>query len=311
MLGKARPASDQTRSDISRLLDPSYTTSYYTTQQQTTYGAYVDAQGNMHDPDYRHFPLIQHASQYSSSRRTTGHTRPHWELVDEEAGLLDADEDLPEEDPFHAHTYNTNSPKRNSYGTYKSASPSPRHYPASHRSSSPSGGMRIYPRTTTSAGFGGAVLSSPSEVSAWSASSCSESSSPSSTCSSVLRSPSAYEAASEKSRCRISASLKRKRRRSAATAASEKEMMREREFDDENDFLYRQEWPVAEEEEEEEELAQEAEDEAREERVVETGDDVPTCNEVLRRRWQALSLSIRFGMFRAERRIKRRVQSLI
>jgi len=40
-------------------------------------------------------------------------------------------------------------------------------------------------------------------------------------------------------------------------------------------------------------------------------DSVPTCAESLKKQWQAWSLRVRFGMFRAERRIKRRVQSLI
>ena len=52
-------------------------------------------------------------------------------------------------------------------------------------------------------------------------------------------------------------------------------------------------------------------DEPRRRVVEEDGDCVPSCMDALRRRWQAFSLSIRFGMFRAERRIKRRVQSLI
>ncbi|KAI0310940.1 hypothetical protein OF83DRAFT_1178052, partial [Amylostereum chailletii] len=33
----------------------------------------------------------------------------------------------------------------------------------------------------------------------------------------------------------------------------------------------------------------------------------PTCGEQFRRHWQALSLSLRFSLFRAQRRIKRRV----
>jgi hypothetical protein len=37
----------------------------------------------------------------------------------------------------------------------------------------------------------------------------------------------------------------------------------------------------------------------------------PTCTQNLKRQWQALSLRFRFSMFRAQRRIKRRVQNLI
>ncbi|RXW17904.1 hypothetical protein EST38_g7952 [Candolleomyces aberdarensis] len=299
MLGKVRSASSfedyhhRARSDISRLLDPSYTTY----SQQKTYSAYVDAQGNMHDPDYRQFPLIQQASQYSATRRTLNATvtRPHWELVDEDALLLDDDEDLllQPEDSYY--------PKRNSFGA-KSTVSTPRTYPSARRSHSPSGGMRLYPRST--AGFSGAILTQ-SEVSpptSWSSSSSSESSSPSSTCSSVLRSR------SQEASCRIASSLKRKRRRSTATSGSDKENKKVKkvseEFDD-DEYLYstrNQEETVFEEEDEEDEMSRRREPE---------DDTVPTCGESLKKQWQAWSLRIRFGMFRAERRIKRRVQSLI
>ncbi|KAJ2916973.1 hypothetical protein MD484_g3441, partial [Candolleomyces efflorescens] len=299
MLGKVRSASSfednhhRARSDISRLLDPSYTTY----AQQTTYSAYVDAQGNMHDPDYRQFPLIHQTSQYSATRRTMNATvtRPHWELVDEDALLHDDDEDLliQPEDTYYS--------KRNSFGA-KSTVSTPRHYPSSRRSHSPTGGMRLYPRSN--AGFSGAILTQ-SEVSpptSWSLSSSSESSSPSSTCSSVLRSQDAP--------CRIASSLKRKRRRSTATTGSDKVKKEKEEFDD-DEYLYstrNQEETVF--EEEEPRYGEEDEEEMSPRRKPEE-DTVPTCGESLKKQWQAWSLRIRFGMFRAERRIKRRVQSLI
>ncbi|KAF9014221.1 hypothetical protein BDQ17DRAFT_1320845 [Cyathus striatus] len=41
------------------------------------------------------------------------------------------------------------------------------------------------------------------------------------------------------------------------------------------------------------------------------GDWTPTCGQSLRRQWQAFALRFRFGVFRAQRRVKRRVHSLL
>ncbi|TEB15060.1 hypothetical protein FA13DRAFT_9316 [Coprinellus micaceus] len=317
MLSKGRTSSPRgalrTNDELSRILDPSYTSSSHI--RASTYGPYVDAQGTLHDPDYRHFPLIQQSSQYSAKRRNTkSSNRPHWELVDEEAGLLTDDEDMLLERDSETGYY----AKRNSW-TAKPTTSSPRHYSPSRRSSYP-------PRSSA---FSGAILS-PADVSpptSWSSSSAySQSSSPASTSSSVLQQPSRsspFEAGSEKSKCRIGSSLGRKRRSSAATALSaEKDAKKAKrtsfDYDDEDYTWYRrEEEPVAEVEEIEDEDVvprdyQTEEDEDEEpRRVEEDGDCVPSCADALKRRWQALSLSIRFGMFRAEKRIKRRVQSLI
>jgi len=46
--------------------------------------------------------------------------------------------------------------------------------------------------------------------------------------------------------------------------------------------------------------------------AAEVGDEyVPTCTQSLRRQWQALALSVRFGVFRAQRRVMRRVASVV
>lgn len=311
MLGKARSSSsfdgNRARSDLNRLLDPTYSTSCYNDNH-----AYVDAHGDLHDPDYRHFPLLQQ----SYNRRSPNATRPHWELIHEEASLLDNDDDLLllEED---SHYYYSSS-KRNSFGGYnKSLTSSPRnHYAASHRSSSPSrvGITSAYSRGVGAGGFSNLEVSPPTS---WSSSSSSESSS--SPASYDLRSSSPFDAASEKSRCRIASSLKSRRRRSGATASVSDKIRHakraSRDFDDEvtHDYLYRQEWPVAEEEEQEVQEAEEREDMGSRRRVEQdlSSESVPTCSDVLKKRWQRLSLSIQFGMFRAERRIKRRVKSLL
>ena len=337
MLSKGRTSSPRdilrTNDELSRILDPSYTSSSHV--RSSTYAPYVDAQGTLHDPDYRHFPLLhQHSS--SPRRRSTAKSshRPHWELVDEEAGLLTDDDDMLLQEDTETGYY----AKRNSWGARPTTTTtsSPRHYSPSRRSSYP-------PRSSA---FSGAILlSSPADVSpptSWSSSGSAysqSSSSPASTSSSVLQqqqapsrsSPFEAGSSSEKSRCRIGSSLSRKRRGSAATALSADKDARKAakrtsfDYDDEDYTWYRrgEEGPVAEVaevEEEEEEVAvprdyqtdeDEDDDDGEPRRVEEDADCVPSCTDALKRRWQALSLSIRFGMFRAEKRIKRRVQSLI
>ncbi|KAF8915457.1 hypothetical protein CPB85DRAFT_1294526 [Mucidula mucida] len=84
------------QSDISRILDPSYySSSKHTTQPRV----YYDRKGNMHDPDYRHFPIMPSSYATTSS--------------------LDSDEEEQYVDPF-------SQPR-----AYSRASPFPSSSPAS------------------------------------------------------------------------------------------------------------------------------------------------------------------------------------
>ena len=56
MLGKHQYAPATRASDISRLLDPSYTSASGSPYQTVVY---VDHSGDFHDPDYRDFPIVQ------------------------------------------------------------------------------------------------------------------------------------------------------------------------------------------------------------------------------------------------------------
>jgi hypothetical protein len=56
MLGKHQYAPATRASDISRLLDPSYTSASGSPYQTVVY---VDHSGDFHDPDYRDFPVVQ------------------------------------------------------------------------------------------------------------------------------------------------------------------------------------------------------------------------------------------------------------
>lgn len=87
------------------ILDPSYCS-----KQTTQPRVYIDRKGNMHDPDYRHFPLVASYSTFSTSSSTT---------EDEEEYV----------DPF--------SPTRRSGSLNRSTSGSPRYYPSPPISSSP------------------------------------------------------------------------------------------------------------------------------------------------------------------------------
>lgn len=65
--------------DISRILDPSYLSS---STSSSPASAYTDTEGNLHDPDYRHFPAV------------AAPRRPAWESGgnDNEVDLEDFDE---------------------------------------------------------------------------------------------------------------------------------------------------------------------------------------------------------------------------
>ncbi|KAG5350673.1 hypothetical protein C0989_009851 [Termitomyces sp. Mn162] len=77
--------------EISRLLDPAYSSAAFAPNS-----AYVDRHGELHDPDYRHFPVAQ------PKRRPSIPARPRWESFDD-----DDDADAAEDDHF--------SPRRPSF----------------------------------------------------------------------------------------------------------------------------------------------------------------------------------------------------
>ncbi|PPQ97189.1 hypothetical protein CVT26_000465 [Gymnopilus dilepis] len=99
---RASSSAAAAQADISRLLDPAYLPS---SSSRGAHGApstaatayvYVDPHGDMHDPDYRHFPVSQHhhtnlhLNNHSPNgkRRGTSPRRPHfdWEMeIDEQA----------------------------------------------------------------------------------------------------------------------------------------------------------------------------------------------------------------------------------
>ncbi|KAL4068110.1 hypothetical protein V8B97DRAFT_1354115 [Scleroderma yunnanense] len=112
----SRPYSPSTRaSDIARLLDPAYASpnSLNAVTRSTVPQVYVDHHGHLHDPDFRHFPIIH----------THIHTqRPRWEPT------YQTPDDDSDDDEFD------DEPKRSSFDTQR------------HR---PSSSTTTYPTTTT------------------------------------------------------------------------------------------------------------------------------------------------------------------
>ncbi|KAF9218203.1 hypothetical protein BS17DRAFT_770847 [Gyrodon lividus] len=74
----SRPYSPSTReADVARLLDPAYASpnphSAFKSSKTAAKEVYVDNQGDLHDPDFRHFPTFGHTHTHMNS------TRPRWE----------------------------------------------------------------------------------------------------------------------------------------------------------------------------------------------------------------------------------------
>ncbi|KAJ7599839.1 hypothetical protein C8J56DRAFT_1019332 [Mycena floridula] len=131
----SHPYRASKRAEASRLLDPSYASSSSSSSLYSPLRVWVDNNGDLHDPDYRQFPLFE---KKSSPRRTLSSSidpfalhspqRPSWELANEEdddASIFEAEL----EDKHHG----ASRPTSPSYSV-RSASPL---YPPSSYSSSP------------------------------------------------------------------------------------------------------------------------------------------------------------------------------
>src|SRR5262245_46829307 len=107
-------------SDIARLLDPSYSSPSYAPS-----APYVDRHGDLHDPDYRHFPAMTPPSPPHVKS-----TRPRW-VISSDDDVFAVDEDDEDVDSFPTPLVSRKSSDRrhrDSVSTYR---------PASHSSSFP------------------------------------------------------------------------------------------------------------------------------------------------------------------------------
>ncbi|KAK7455199.1 hypothetical protein VKT23_011073 [Stygiomarasmius scandens] len=99
--------------DISRLLDPTYSSSPSSYSQTRVY---VDHRGDLHDPDYRHFPAtspkkpLHRRNRRASSGASTDpfSSRPQWELtVDDDDEVIDVSPSFP---PYTYSSYSSTTP---------------------------------------------------------------------------------------------------------------------------------------------------------------------------------------------------------
>ncbi|SJL12221.1 uncharacterized protein ARMOST_15643 [Armillaria ostoyae] len=107
------------RSEASHLLDPSYVSATYTSQSPSQPRVYTDHQGNIHDPDYRPFPIVPapHVSSFSSNpsshnvRRESSDSITHDNEYDDPGDYFD---------PFAVHARRRSSLTRSNLPRYPS-----------------------------------------------------------------------------------------------------------------------------------------------------------------------------------------------
>ena len=271
-------ASSKHAADLSRLLDPSYC-STSTSKGYVSPQAYVDPYGDLHDPDYRHFPTSFPSSSSSSAKRHNS-PRPHWDLALDNSNALDDDDDeLDEEDSFFLSTSTAARPQNHS------------RYTATRRVA-----HDRRPRESSFSTYNNTINYY----------------SPHTTISTL---PTSYESdKTDLSRCSDADEGKTKKKRRLSKASREKEKDREGLWGGSvtvvpTETYYRgsldhsRDLPPTQEEE--------AEDAQRSltspKRTIREAEFVPTCSQSLRRQWQAFSLRFRFGVFRAQRNFMRRV----
>lgn len=294
-------------SDIARLLDPSYLPAADAkTRRSASVSAYVDPAGDLHDPDYRHFPVAHSAlapRAQPGARRTTS-PRPHfdWELALDESAL---DDEYPA--PSYTPHYNYRPPPA------RSASPI-------HTPPSPYRPRGASVSTTTTARS--AAAGSPATGSSSTPPTSFEDESPFAD-DSAAQARFAAEMARERAlQLELSSGKERRedrKRRRRLSREAEKTSVRRVSFDEAPkapvEVEVEEEEPRHQIVEEQEQDEQEEEEEEEAGRIVRrappTLDFVPSCTHSLKRQWQALALSVRFGVFRARRRFTRRVQSLL
>jgi len=314
--------------DISRLLDPSYLPS-----SSSRSGVYVDPSGEVHDPDYRHFPLVaapSHGPHYSSAHNhghhqhhhhhshgtnnhhsakrhagTRGRTspRPHfdWELEVDECAL---DDEYPPEEEENHHRYGYSRGGQHAGGLGSASS---------GRSFSSANSSPVIMRRPRDSSFSTANTSPT-----WYPS-------PAMTDSTL---PTSYEREGtlddDKEKEVVVGKKEEKKKRCKGLSKGEKE--KEKIAADEEKRLASAartsfDHPLPSTVEEEDSAShsttsraarEEDEDKDEDETIMARHQEyVPTCSQSLRRSWQAFALRFRFGVFRAQRRMMRRVHSIM
>jgi hypothetical protein len=297
--------------DISRILDPSYSSS---SASSSNVHAYIDRNGDMHDPDYRHFPIAHqpNPSKRRSSQSSYGYSnnapRPRWEVFDEDALDLDDDE-------YDVGEYPTTGRVNNKRPTSLSHS-SPSYSNYSYHSQSQQVHHNSPPHSTT-LDSDDTVFDEYEELEQ---EAFVEKEKPrcSSGVSHIIKSTRTKFVTSPTTHTH---SKERKRWSSSSIQDDDATIVTVLSTSAANDSLHATS-PAAhvhplppasmhEYQEKEEQERERSERRGKElEREVEGERWTPTCTQALRREWQAVSLRIRFSVFRARRRFKTRIASL-
>jgi hypothetical protein len=256
MLGKQQYAPATRASDITRLLDPSYTSASGSPYQTVVY---VDHSGDFHDPDYRDFPIVQ----VSKESRWDSHYSTHPAPFEED------EEEQEERDPFDS--------RHHRFSAYRT--------PTGRRSTSRprSPGMSPTPLSPAYSPYPHYYSSSPSQ-------SYEEESEFSQ---SPPENPLDFESENKRSRLSFCGG----RRSGVQTPPPIATTTRLTRVSSPMSHSV----PICDEHEEVSNLRKE-DDEA-----VEEQDWTPTCSMAIRRQWQAFRLLLGLGVFRAQRRIRRKV----
>ena len=273
--------------DLSRILDPSYAPQ----PRDELPAVIVDTHGYLHDPDYRHFPTISPPAQPD----------------DDDAALQDTDfYSLLSSAYNRAGNAYVHPRKRNNQYSYIYASyRSPYHYftPATASSSSPPTSFDSDATVFDEADDSTFVDDSHSHVGAFKKKLGKRRGSGSSSSSSPISSPFGKRKATEERRSSFSVPPE-----SSPRVSSEESRHRQLSPHDELDeqYLLSSQTPPPNHEFDQSHQQSHSESEKHDPQEW-----TPTCTQNLRRQWQALSLRFRFSIFRAQRRVKRRIQGLI
>ncbi|KAF8634516.1 hypothetical protein AX15_000848 [Amanita polypyramis BW_CC] len=281
---------DVLHSDITRILDPSYAP----TAAKLPPAVYVDTHGNIHDPDYRQFPTIAPPPSQS---------------------LPDDDDDVtPVDNDFYSHLTNAYNRSGNAhvhprqrynryshiYASYRS----PYHYfstPATTSSGSPPGSYESDTTVLDEADDSTFVDDSHCHINTFKKKLSKRRGSGSSNSNSLTSSPSRRHKSTEDRRPSwpVSETLPRV----SDDESRHGHLPPHEELDERDQFSSH--LPPSDTDDFGRSYQQPSHLDSEKQEWT------PTCTQNLRRQWQALSLRFRFSLFRAQRRVKRRIQGLI
>ncbi|KAK2459504.1 hypothetical protein APHAL10511_008488 [Amanita phalloides] len=281
-----RNARNAIHGDLARILDPSYAPA----SANLPPTAYVDRHGYLHDPDYRHFPAISPPPSQPSS---------------------DDDDTVPVDNDFYAHISNAYDRAGNAYVHPRKRYDQYSYIYASYRS------PYHYFTTPTTASSSSPPTSFESDATVFDEADDSAFLDDSHSHVNTLKKKLGKRRSSSSQSSTCSPSRKRRsedRRSSCSTAAEtsprvsveespQRRLSPHNELDEHYSSLHT---PPPHHDFDRSHQQSHLESEKHDHQEW-----TPTCTQNLQRQWQAISLRVRFSVFRAQRRVKRRIQDLI